>query len=163
MNNVIHRSRGLYSHLLLSSSLRTMDTLPLELVIDILGYLDHYDLLSLSLTSRTFRALVKHHFLFDILHLDGAEGMPVYHQRGGPFGQFVSARRERTVKLSELDSAVEEVIGMGIASFVRTFKFSPARYVKSKFLSHTHQLCYGSWAFYVEIIVPILTSSQTSG
>lgn len=115
-----------------------MDTLSPELVIVILGYLDHCDLLSASRTNRRFRALARNYFLFDVLHLDGAQGMPVYHQRGGPFGQYVAAPRERTVQFSELDSVVDELVEMGIAPLVKTFTFSPRVYVKGALIYLTH-------------------------
>jgi hypothetical protein len=105
-----------------------MDALPREVYLEVFTHLPHRDLLSVSKTCRTFAYLVKP-LLFSFLSFDGqSQRTSPYWSPRTPF-QAPDYGRLKTVDVRYLDAAVDEVISLGIAPLVKTFKFTPAQLI----------------------------------
>jgi hypothetical protein len=101
-----------------------MDSLPKELYLEIFFHLSHTDQLSISRVCRLFAILVKP-LLFSVLSFSGNAQNTWYDH----IWKLHHYGRQKTVETAYLAAAVHEVIEMGIALYVKTFKFSPAFYV----------------------------------
>jgi hypothetical protein len=101
-----------------------MQSLPKELYLEVFSHLSHTDQLQVSQTCRLFAHLVKP-LLFKVLNFDGSTQKTWYDSTW----KFQHFGRKKTVETAHLASAVDEVIEMGIAPYVKTLKFSPAFYV----------------------------------
>lgn len=109
-----------------------MDSLPKELYLEIFSHLSHTDQLSVSRVCRLFAVLVKP-LLFSVLSFNG-NAQNTWYDHTWKLHHY---GRKKTVETAYLAAAVDEVIEMEIALYVKTFKFSPAFYVdgKSSFFS----------------------------
>lgn len=95
-----------------------MKSLPKEIQLEIFTHLSHADQRSISKTCSSFAHLVRP-LLFSVLNFDGS---PQNHADHGS--------RKKAVDIAQLETAVEEVLNLGIAPYVKTFQFSPKRYRK---------------------------------
>lgn len=104
-----------------------MDSLPKELHLEIFSHLSHNDQLSISNTCRSFSYLVKP-LLFSVLVFAG-QAQRDYFDHGVNIQHH---GRKKTVDLTQLDDAVDEILSLGIAPFVKEFRFKPFRYAFGK-------------------------------
>lgn len=113
-----------------------MESLPPEVQQIIAGCLNSYDLKALRLVNKRFSNIAARP-LFEILNFSGNEQADRYELIGivanstPAYHKYPS--RKRTVQYTELPKAVAEV--PPLAKYVKTFKFSPAFYRESTYLS----------------------------
>lgn len=139
----LHRKTYHCHRVHLHNFISKMESLPPEVQQIIAGCLNSYDLKALRLVNKRFSNIAARP-LFEILNFSGNEQADRYELIGivaNPTPEYHKyPSRKRTVQYTELPEAVAEVLPL--AKYVKTFKFSPAFYRESMYLSSGYYISF---------------------
>jgi hypothetical protein len=108
-----------------------MADLPKEVYLEIFSHLPQRYLLSISQTCRSFAALAKP-LIFEEVSFAGDVQQGRYYLEGDQFISVLYPGRSKTVDMLSLETSVDEIIELGIAPYVKKFKFGPKHYIDGK-------------------------------